>query len=128
MHVIKRNGDIVDVDFAKIHWRIKSVCARDDILNFQKKERPEAYNVFYKLPPILHADVDTITVSKMTSTKLGGENTISYGLEVEYEDETYYQLYFSYFKDGYFVTFSAVSNENSEEVFNQILESVNINK
>jgi ribonucleoside-diphosphate reductase alpha subunit len=61
MHVIKRNGDVVDVDFAKIHWRIKSVCARDDILNFQKKERPEAYNVFCKLPPILHADVDTIT-------------------------------------------------------------------
>lgn len=61
MHVIKRNGDVVDVDFAKIHWRIKSVCSKEEILNFQKKERPEAYSVFHNLPPILHANVDTIT-------------------------------------------------------------------
>jgi len=74
------------------------------------------------------AEVDTINVSKVTSTKLGGENTISYGLEVQYEDETYYQLYFSYYKEGYFVIFSAVFNEISEEEINQILETVNISK
>lgn len=92
----------------------------DDVEAFMKYQHDSNMQEF--------AEVDTITVSKITSTKLGGENTISYGLEVEYEDETYYQLYFSYYKNGFFVTFSAVSNENSEEVMNQILESVNINK
>jgi len=74
------------------------------------------------------SEVDTITVSKIASTKLGDENTISYGLQIEYEDETYYQLYFSYYKEGYFVIFSAAFNENSEEDINQILETVNIDK
>ena len=72
------------------------------------------------------SEVDTITVGNITSTKLGNENTISYGLEIEYEDETYYQLYFAYYKEGYFVIFSAAFNENSEEYINQILETVNI--
>jgi len=74
------------------------------------------------------SDVDTITVSKIASTKLGGDNTISYGLQIEYEDETYHQLYFSYYKEGYFVIFSAAFNENSEEDINQILETVIIDK
>jgi len=61
MQVIKRNGDKQAIDFEKIHWRIKSMCARPEILDFQKQQRPDAYNVFHKLPPIYHADVDSIT-------------------------------------------------------------------
>ena len=61
MQVVKRNGEKQPIDFEKIHWRIKSMCAKPEILNFQKELRPDSYNVLNKLPPISHADVDTIT-------------------------------------------------------------------
>ena len=61
MQVVKRSGTLQSIDFEKIHWRIKSMCATEAILNFQNKERPEAYSIFSKLFPIFHADVDTIT-------------------------------------------------------------------
>jgi len=61
MQVVKRNGEKQPIDFEKIHWRIKSMCARPEILDFQKEQRPDAYNIFHKLSPIYHADVDAIT-------------------------------------------------------------------
>ncbi len=61
MQVVKRDGRSVPIEFSKIQWRTRSLCARTDILEFQKTERPESYDVFHKLPPILHADVDMIT-------------------------------------------------------------------
>ena len=61
MQVVKRDGRSVPIEFSKIQWRIRSMCAKKDILEFQKTERPESYDVFHKLPPILHADVDLIT-------------------------------------------------------------------
>jgi len=61
MFVVKRDGEEQAVDFEKIHWRIKSMCARPNILEFQKKERPDAYSVFSKLPVLNYADVDQIT-------------------------------------------------------------------
>ncbi len=60
MKVVKRDGTIQDVDFAKIHWRIKSVCSRKDILSFQQKERPTAYDIYSHLSEIKNADVDLI--------------------------------------------------------------------
>lgn len=61
MLVKKRNGKYQPVDFEKIHWRIKSMCAVPQILEFQKKERPQAYSVFQNLSPLHHANVDLIT-------------------------------------------------------------------
>jgi ribonucleoside-diphosphate reductase alpha subunit len=61
MFVIKRDGTPQPIDFEKIHWRIKSMCALPDILAFQKTERPEAYAIFSKLTPIYNANVDAIT-------------------------------------------------------------------
>lgn len=61
MFVVKRDGTRQPIDFEKIHWRIKSMCALPDILNFQKTQRQEAYALFSKLSPIHHANVDTIT-------------------------------------------------------------------
>lgn len=61
MLVKKRNGEFQPVNFEKIHWRIKSMCAVPQILEFQKKERPEAYSIFQNLPPLHHANVDLIT-------------------------------------------------------------------
>jgi len=61
MLVIKRDGTPQPIDFEKIHWRIKSMCATPAILDFQKTERPDAYSVFNKLTPIYNADVDLIT-------------------------------------------------------------------
>ena len=60
MQVVKRSGELESISFDKILWRCKSLCAKSEILEFQKKERPEAYDVFHKLPPILHADVELI--------------------------------------------------------------------
>lgn len=63
MKVKKRDGTLQDLDFEKIHWRIKSICVRDDILEFQKQERPDAYKVFKNLEPlnINSEDIDIIT-------------------------------------------------------------------
>jgi len=61
MLVVKRDGTSQSIDFEKIHWRIKSMCAKSDILEFQKKKRPNDYSIFHKLTPIENADVDTIT-------------------------------------------------------------------
>jgi ribonucleoside-diphosphate reductase alpha chain len=61
MLVVKRDGSEQPIDFEKIHWRIKSMCATPEILKFQEKERPDAYSIFHKLKPINHADVDSIT-------------------------------------------------------------------
>ena len=61
MLVIKRDGTPQPIDFEKIHWRIKSMCALPEILEFQRKERTDAYAIFSKLAPLRHADVDTIT-------------------------------------------------------------------
>lgn len=61
MLVVKRDGTPQPIDFKKIHWRIKSMCANPEILEFQRKERPYAYSIFHKLSVIKNADVDTIT-------------------------------------------------------------------
>lgn len=61
MQVIKRDGTPQPIDFEKIHWRIKSMCAKPEILEFQKDKRPEAYSLFHNLPALHNADVDTIT-------------------------------------------------------------------
>ena len=61
MQVIKRDGTPQPIDFEKIHWRIKSMCANPDILKFQKEQRPDAYSVFHRLSPIRNADVDAIS-------------------------------------------------------------------
>ena len=74
-----------------------------------------------------YADLDFIDVSEITSTKFGREETLSYGLELDSEGETYYQLYFAYYRNGYFVILSLVFNENSENEINEILTTVNIN-
>ena len=61
MLVVKRDGTTQPIDFEKIHWRLKSMTASPEILKFQQKERPDAYNLFHKLSEIKHADVDAIT-------------------------------------------------------------------
>jgi len=61
MQVVKRNGELQDIDFEKIHWRIKSMCSKPEILDFQSKQRPDDYEICRNLPELKHADVDTIT-------------------------------------------------------------------
>src|SRR5579883_2116983 len=62
MQVKKRDGSMQDLDFEKIHWRIKSMCCKNDILEFQRQERPDAYNVFSQLPAlnVTKEDIDMI--------------------------------------------------------------------
>ena len=61
MQVVKRDGCLQPLDFNKIHLRIRSMCTLPQTLQFQKEERPEAYEILHNLPPLLHADVDLIT-------------------------------------------------------------------
>ena len=61
MQVVKRDGRAEDIDFGKIHRRIGSLCCKPQVLEFQKEQRPEAYEILHNLPPILHANVDLIT-------------------------------------------------------------------
>lgn len=61
MKVVKRNGTSQPWDFEKIHWRIKSMCSTPFILDFQKKNRPDAYEIFKNLPELKNADVDLVS-------------------------------------------------------------------
>ena len=74
-----------------------------------------------------YADLDTLFVSEITSVDVGGKKTISYGIELTFEGVTYYQIYFAYYANGYFVVFSPAFSESSDNEANQILESVKIN-
>ena len=58
---MKRDGRIEELNFSKIHLRIRSLCCRKNTLDFQKEQRPEAYEILHNLPPLEHADVDLIT-------------------------------------------------------------------
>jgi ribonucleoside-diphosphate reductase alpha subunit len=60
MQVVKRDGRIENLDFSKIHFRIKSMCCKKSTLEFQKEQRPEAYEILHNLPSLDHADVDLV--------------------------------------------------------------------
>ena len=62
MHVIKRDGTSEPLNFEKIHWRIKSLCSIPQIVDFQRRERPETYETNSKLPYLEHASFDQITL------------------------------------------------------------------
>lgn len=62
IRVLKRDGKPVPVDFEKIHWRIKSMCALPEILEFQKRERPEAYEINKNLAPLLNVSADKVAL------------------------------------------------------------------
>lgn len=62
IRVRKRNGDFQPVDFEKIHWRIKGVLANPKILEYQKKDRIDSYEMYKNLNEIKHANVDQISL------------------------------------------------------------------
>ena len=69
MQVVKRNGEKQDINFEKIHWRIKSMCAKADIIEFQKEKRPEAYQITQSLNEI---DMPTFSSPALTQIILDG--------------------------------------------------------
>ena len=61
MKVLKRNGSLEPVNFEKVHRRIASLCVTPEILEFQKSQRPDAYEVCKNLSELKNAEVDLIT-------------------------------------------------------------------
>ena len=68
-YVLKRDGTPEQVDFEKIHWRIKSLCALPTILEFQKKERPEAFEMNKNLQPLLNVSPSDIALKTFGGLK-----------------------------------------------------------
>ena len=62
MKVVKRNGESQPVDFEKVHWRVKSLCGYSNTLEFERRKRPEAYNISKNLTELKYATPDTITL------------------------------------------------------------------
>ena len=75
LQVVKRDGTRQDVDFEKIHWRVKSLCAYSNTLEFQKKERPESYEMNKNLTELKHANPDAITLQTFNGLYTGVPTT-----------------------------------------------------